>query len=414
MANEVVRHGTRKDRGMGMRPSRATEPSGAEANEDVWLQTITVSYDYPVYFTADVFAPANPDLAAAIARKEPARRHRLLLVVEGNVAEAWPALLRDAERYADFHRDRLELVAVHILPGGGEALKNDPAVPGRVREWVNRYGIDRQSCVVCVGGGALQDAVGYAAATAHRGVRLVRIPTTTLSQNDSAVGVKNGVNAFGKKNFVGTFAPPFAVINDIRLLDTLGERDRRAGLSEAVKVALIRDPAFFRWLAEHADDLRAFRPGATAYMVRRSAEIHLEHIATSGDPFEFGSARPLDFGHWAAHKLESLTRSRLRHGEAVAIGIALDTVYSARQGFLSEADRDGALELLERLGLRLWDEALDRPELLDGLAEFREHLGGELTVTLLRGIGDGFEAHDIDESAMHQSIEWLRHRDVSR
>jgi 3-dehydroquinate synthase len=245
-------------------------------------------------------------------------------------------------------------------------------------------------------------------------VRLVRVPTTVLGQNDSGVGVKNGVNAFGKKNFVGTFAPPFAVINDIRLLDTLGERDRRAGLSEAVKVALIRDPAFFRWLAEHADDLRAFRPGATAYMVRRAAEIHLEHIATSGDPFEFGSARPLDFGHWAAHKLESLTRSRLRHGEAVAIGIALDTVYSARQGFLSEADRDGVLELLERLGLRLWDEALDRPELLDGLAEFREHLGGELTVTLLRGIGDGFETHDIDESAMRQSIERLRHRDVSR
>lgn len=377
---------------------------------DVWLQTITVSYDYPVYFTADVFAPANPDLAAAIARKEPARRHRLLLVVEGNVAEAWPALLRDAERYADAHRDRLELVAAHVLPGGGEALKNDPAVPGRVREWVDRYGIDRQSCVVCVGGGALQDAVGYAAATAHRGVRLVRIPTTTLSQNDSAVGVKNSVNAFGKKNFLGTFAPPFAVLNDVRLLDTLGERDRRAGLSEAVKVALIRDAAFFRWLAENAYDLCASRPEATARMVRRSAEIHLEHIATSGDPFEFGSARPLDFGHWAAHKLESLTRSRLRHGEAVAIGVALDTVYSVLAGFLDPADGDAVLTLLERLGFRLWDDALGRPELLEGLREFREHLGGDLTVTLLRGIGRGFESHHIDEGGMRASVERLRGR----
>jgi 3-dehydroquinate synthase len=388
-------------------PEREIAPAPAS---DVWLQAITVSYDYPVYFTADVFAPANPDLAAAIARKEPARRHRMLLVVEGNVAEAWPALLRDAERYADFHRDRLELVAVHILPGGGEALKNDPAVPGRVREWVNRYGIDRQSCVVCVGGGALQDAVGYAAATAHRGVRLVRIPTTTLSQNDSAVGVKNSVNAFGKKNFLGTFAPPFAVLNDVRLLDTLGERDRRAGLSEAVKVALIRDAAFFRWLAENAYDLCASRPEATARMVRRSAEIHLEHIATSGDPFEFGSARPLDFGHWAAHKLESLTRSRLRHGEAVAIGVALDTVYSVLAGFLDPADGDAVLTLLERLGFRLWDDALGRPELLEGLREFREHLGGDLTVTLLRGIGRGFESHHIDEGGMRASVERLRGR----
>jgi 3-dehydroquinate synthase len=390
-------------------PPLEQEAASAPAS-DVWLQTITVSFDYPVYFTADVFAPANPDLAAAIARKEPARRHRLLLVVEGNVAAAWPALLREAERYADAHRDRLELVAAHVLPGGGEALKNDPAVPGRVREWVDRYGIDRQSCVVCVGGGALQDAVGYAAATAHRGVRLVRIPTTTLSQNDSAVGVKNSVNAFGKKNFVGTFAPPFAVLNDVRLLDTLSERDRRAGLSEAVKVALIRDAAFFRWLAENADDLGASCPEATTRMVRRSAEIHLEHIATSGDPFEFGSARPLDFGHWAAHKLETLTQHRLRHGEAVAIGIALDTVYSVLAGFLDPADGDEVLMLLERLGFGLWDDALGRPELQEGLREFREHLGGELTVTLLRGIGRGFESHHIDDGGMRASVERLRGR----
>lgn len=395
-------------------PLREMEEIGPAPASDVWLQSIAVSYDYPVYFTRDVFAPENPDLAAAIARKEPGRRHRLLLVTEGNVVEAWPRLLRDVERYAEHHRDRLELVAAHVLPGGGEDLKNDPAVPQRVREWVDRHGIDRQSCVVCVGGGALQDAVGYAAATAHRGVRLVRIPTTTLSQNDSAVGVKNSVNAFGKKNFLGTFAPPFAVLNDPRFLDTLSDRDRRAGISEAVKVALVRDTAFFRWLAEHAEALRRFEPEAMARMVRRSAEIHLEHIATSGDPFEFGSARPLDFGHWAAHKLESLTGSRLRHGEAVAIGIALDTVYSAREGFLGEAERDAVLGVLEGVGFRLWNDALGLPGLLEGLREFREHLGGELSVTLLRGIGDGFESHDVREEGIRESVEWLRRRDASR
>jgi 3-dehydroquinate synthase len=138
----------------------------------------------------------------------------------------------------------------------------------------------------------------------------------------------------------------------------------------------------------------------------------------SGDPFELGSARPLDFGHWAAHKLESLSSNRLRHGEAVAIGIALDTLYSAHTGLLRPAAAEAVLALLERLGFRLWDEALDRvsgddgrPDVLAGLAEFREHLGGELTITLLRDIGRGVEVNEMDPNAVIQALRTLRHRD---
>jgi 3-dehydroquinate synthase len=251
-------------------------------------------------------------------------------------------------------------------------------------------------------------------------VRVIRVPTTVLAQNDSGVGVKNGVNAFAKKNFFGTFAPPFAVLNDPRFLETLERRDTIAGMAEAVKVALIRDAAFFAWLLDHAPALADCAPAALGHLVRRCAELHLEHIATSGDPFEFGSARPLDFGHWAAHKLETLTQHRLRHGEAVAIGIALDSIYSVETGLLAPAALEPILSLLERLGFRLWDDALRLPGaggdplVLDGLAEFREHLGGELTITLLRDVGRGVEVHQMSRDLILASLARLQRRDAAR
>ncbi len=380
------------------------------------VQRITLTYDYPVYFTRDVFAPDNADLVEAISRREPERRHRVLVVVERAVADARPRVLEEVHGYAARHHERLALVAEPLVVEGGEAVKNDPGEVRRLQERLNALGMDRQSFVVVVGGGALLDMAGYAAATAHRGVRLVRVPTTVLAQDDAGVGVKNGINMFGKKNFLGTFAPPFAVLNDAAFLDTLSTRDKVAGMAEAVKVALIRDAAFFDWLVSHAGELAACAPEALDHLIRRSARLHLDHIATSGDPFELGSARPLDFGHWAAHKLESLSSYRLRHGEAVAIGMALDSIYSARAGLLEDDVLEPVLCLLERLGLSLWDETLElvgaggRPRILDGLTEFREHLGGELSITFLAKIGWGIEAHSVEEDLVLEAMEALRHR----
>src|SRR5690606_13897504 len=298
-------------------------------------------------------------------------------------------------RYVLAHAERLELVGEPLVVPGGEACKNDARGVDRVHRAVHELKLDRHATIVVIGGGAVLDMVGYAAATAHRGVRLVRLPTTVLGQNDAGAGVKNGINAFGKKNFLGCFQAPFAVVNAAAFLSTLSDRDRRAGMAEAVKVALIRDAAFFAWLEQHAPELRRFEPRALAELVERGARLHLEHIRTSGDPFELGTARPLDFGHWSAHKLESLTDFELRHGEAVAIGVALDTLYSVRAGHLRAAEGARVLRLLEELGLPIWHPALElgralgRRAVLQGLEEFREHLGGELTLTLLAAIGAG-------------------------
>ena len=392
---------------------------GAAAASVTW-QRFSVAYEYPVAFTRGLFEPANPLLVETLSRREPARRHRALVFVDDGVLAARPGLAAAVEAYAAAHAGAMVLAAPPIPVAGGERVKSDPRHFAALQDAIHAHRIDRHSYVIALGGGAVLDAVGFAAATAHRGVRHVRVPTTTLSQNDSGVGVKNAVNLHGVKNYAGAFAPPWAVLNDFDLLRALPGRERRAGIAEAVKVALIRDRAFFEWLDASTRALAAFEPEAEEWMIRRCAELHMRQIARGGDPFEMGSARPLDFGHWAAHKLEALTAHAVSHGEAVAIGVALDARYSVLAGLLPEGDDERVARLLERLGFALHHPALARtgPDgrmaLLEGLDEFREHLGGDLTITLLERLGVGVEVHEIDPGLVAGALRWLAARDGAR
>jgi 3-dehydroquinate synthase len=396
--------------------SKGEETRFGKAGEAVYLQRFVVPYEYPVCFTERLFDPSNPLLADVIGRLEPERRHRCLVLVDDGLLKARPGLCEQIAGYAREHARRIELVEAPAPVPGGERIKNELFFVERIQEQLAGHRIDRHSYVIAVGGGAVLDAVGLVAATTHRGVRHIRVPTTVLAQADSGVGVKNGVNIYGAKNFVGSFAPPFAVLNDLDLIDALPPREKVAGMAEAVKVALIRDGSFFAWLERNADALITFERAAMARLIRRCAELHMHQIAHGGDPFETGSARPLDFGHWSAHKLETLTKHHLRHGEAVAIGIALDSRYSVLAGLLPEGQDERICALLEHLGFRLWHAALEatqadgRLAVMEGLREFREHLGGELTVTLLEGIGAGIEVHVIDELRMQAAIDWLKER----
>jgi len=284
---------------------------------------------------------------------------------------------------------------------------------------LNKYGMCRHSYVIVIGGGAALDLVGFAASTAHRGVRLVRFPTTTLSQGDGGVGVKNGINFFGKKNWVGTFAVPEAVVNDFSFLRTLPDNQKRAGYVEAIKVALIRDRAFFEWIESRASDLAQFQAQPMEQLIRRSAALHLDHIAGSGDPFERGSARPLDFGHWIAHKLEPMSDFQVGHGDAVAIGLAADVLYCAKVGLLKKEAAERVLDLLQVLGFETYHPLLHAKNdsggsiILDGLEEFREHLGGKLTITLIQALGQGVEVHRMDNEQVLLSIDDLRTRSLA-
>lgn len=362
------------------------------------FQRVRLSLDYPVAFTRDVFDSGNRTLVEIVGL-----RARVVAVVDANVLACWPGLADSIKRYA--HHYELDFAGLRTVPGG-EAAKDAGTLEALWGE-LAALRVDRHSYVVAIGGGAALDVIGFAAATLHRGVRLVRIPTTVLAQNDAGIGVKNGINAFGAKNFLGTFAAPFAVIDDIRFLDTLPERDRIAGMAEAVKVALVRDRELFDWLGANAPGLRAFETSTVELAIRRCAELHLDHIATGGDPFEQGNARPLDYGHWAAHKLEILSGHELRHGEAVAIGMAVDARYATLAGLLSAAEADAIIALVEALGLPTWHDLLRDPRLIGGLDDFREHLGGELCITLLAGLGRGVDARDIAIDKIERAIDHL-------
>lgn len=379
-------------------------------------RTIQVSYRHQVHFTQHVFDPSNDLLRDVMAQGARREQHKALVIVDESLAVARPDLVRSIESYFAAHDKVVHLACPPIIMEGGERVKNAYFHVSDIQSNIDRYHIDRHSYLICVGGGALLDMVGLAAATSHRGVRHIRIPTTTLSQDDSGVGVKNGINAFGKKNFIGTFCPPFAVINDFQFLQSLLPRDKRAGYVEAVKVALIRDREFFERIEADAAQLAAFEPAAMQRLIHRCAELHMNHIATSGDPFEFGSARPLDFGHWAAHKLEQLSEYKIRHGEAVAIGIALDSIYARNIGMIDRVSVDRILTLLEKLGFELFaNELLNMDashslQVIAGLEEFREHLGGQLTITLLTSIGQGIEVHEMSLPKVIDAIYELQAR----
>lgn len=397
-----------------MREENASQPTWSP-DQDAHDGAFAVPFLHRLRFTRRAFDPDNPLLRSTLGDDGPETvpPSRVLVFVDEGVARAWPRLLEDVTRYAAAHRDRLLLADDPAVVTGGEAAKNGWEVYETVARAISDHAICRRSYVIAVGGGAVLDAVGFASATAHRGVRLVRLPTTTLAQADSGVGVKSGLNGFGKKNFIGAFAPPWAVINDEAFLSTLSDRDWRCGLAEAVKVALLKSDRFFEQIAAAAPRLAARDEAACIPIVRRSAWLHLHHIVDGGDPFELREAKPLDFGHWSAHRLEQLTGFELRHGEAVAIGIALDSLYSAMSGLLEWSDLKAIHECLAGIGLPLAHPALGETDaLFKGLEEFREHLGGRLSITLLAGIGRPVEAHAIDGVVMARAARRLSRQGV--
>ena len=380
---------------------------------DLEGNAIDISFAVPqqqrLRFTDNVFA-ADKNVLLDVLEPSGAARCKVQLWVDAQVAAANADKIDQLQRLLA-EADHVELTTEIKTVTGGEACKLDRSYVDHMLACFNEADLDRRSYVIVVGGGAVLDAVGFAAATAHRGIRLVRLPTTVLSQADSGVGVKNAINQFNKKNWLGSFAVPWAVINDASILNALPDAEFYSGFSEAVKVTLLKDDAAFEQLCADAARINAREHDPAQRAIRNSVLLHLLHITHGGDPFEVREARPLDFGHWSAHKLESLSDYGMRHGDAVAIGVALDCLYSVRAyGFPAER-AEQVLTCLETMGLPTYHSILEDPQpLYAGLEEFRQHLGGRLTVTMLRDVGDPVDVHEIDESMMGQAIADLRDR----
>jgi 3-dehydroquinate synthase len=372
-------------------------------------QQIQVTFRYAVCFTRDVFAPGNDVLLSQMQGSRP----KVAVFLDSGLEEAQPQLRLGIEQWLHTHRDGISPCPI-VTVQGGEACKNDPEYVLRIVQLLRDNHLDRHSYVVIVGGGAVLDAVGFAASVAHRGVRHIRLPTTVLAQCDSGIGVKNGINFLGAKNFLGTFTPPWAVINDLSLLRTLSLRDWIAGISEAFKVAIIKDRRFLSFLMEHCGALHARDERAMEETIVRCAKLHADHIAQGGDPFEAGSARPLDFGHWSAHCLETLSGYELRHGEAVAIGVALDLGIARNRGLISPQDHAAVVNALQATGLPVWHPALGRCtkdgtlSVCRGLEEFREHLGGELTLVMPKELGHSCQIHDLSYGEIERAVQEMQ------
>lgn len=382
-------------------------------------QELRVPFEYDVVFTRDLFGEKNEALTGVLrAGEEPAR---MLVVIDQGVMTQWPDLSERIRAWCAARTVKVRLVGAPLTVPGGEEVKNDLTFVQRMVHQFQRFEMDRHAFVLVIGGGAVLDAVGLATAVFHRGLRLIRVPTTVLSQDDSGVGVKNGINFDGVKNMIGTFVPPHAVLNDVLFLTSLEQRDWISGLSEAFKVAILKDVAFLEELDRSAEALAGRDLNVMERVVQQCAVLHLDHIRDNGDPFEFGSARPLDFGHWSAHKLETLSNYELRHGEAVAIGIALDLFIAAKMGLIAFDACERVCGAMERCGLLLWHPALVRTSsatgtlaVVTGLEEFRQHLGGRLTVTLPDGLGRKREVHAIPAELIEAGVAWLTARHAAR
>lgn len=375
-------------------------------------QSFQVNFSYPVIFSENIFSIENLDLKTCFENYITSNS-KILVAIDFTFLNFHKYIFQDLKNYFLFYFKDIKIIDNYIEIEGGEKSKNNAEIVNTIIESVHLNAIDRHSFIFVLGGGSVIDTVGFAAAIAHRGIRLVRIPTTTLAQNDAAIGVKNGVNTFGKKNFTGTFAPPFAVINDFNFLTTLNDRDWRCGIAEAIKVALIKDKLFFDNIKNDSVYLANRNMESMQKLIIRCADLHLQHIA-GGDAFEQGSARPLDFGHWSAHKLEYLSDFELRHGEAVAIGIALDCIYSYLIQNISLENLQTILNTLIAVGFDIFSPLLELKDeknsylIINGLQEFREHLGGKLTITLLKEIGLGIETNYLENGIILEAILFLK------
>lgn len=375
-------------------------------------QSFQVNFKYNIVFTTDIFNTNNTSLIK-ILNTYNKNIKKIIIFIDKNIYNINKSIISQIDHYIKKNGKYINLIYKPILITGGEKIKSHYTLVKYAYKIIDKYKICRQSYIISIGGGTLQDLIGFVASTAHRGIRLIRIPTTTLSQDDSGVGVKNGINFNNKKNFIGCFGTPYAVINDYNFLMSLKKENFIEGFSEAIKVALIKNKKLFFLIKNNTTNILNRNRNVTEQIIYECAKIHANHISKKGDPFEVKSSRPLDFGHWSAHKIESLSKYKISHGKSVSIGIALDCTYSYILNILKKEDWKNIIRTLIKLTLPIYTKELSIKEnekysIFNGLEEFREHLGGKLTITLITGIGKKIETHHINKHIYEKAIKLLK------
>ena len=292
---------------------------------------------------------------------------------------------------------------VEVILPDGESHKTLASV-ARILDVLVANRFARDCAVVALGGGVVGDMAGFAAACYQRGVSYVQVPTTLLSQVDSSVGGKTGVNHPGGKNLIGAFHQPLAVLADTRTLTTLPPRELRAGLAEVIKYGLICDAAFFAWLEAHLDELLDGDPVALAHVIHRSCQIKAEIVGR--DEREQGDRALLNLGHTFGHAVEAATEyKQWLHGEAIGAGLLMAVAMSRECGLLSSGDVARVHKLIERAGLPTRIEAVSPESALEHMRIDKKVKGGRIRLILLRKIGETFITADYPEAALDRTLQ---------
>jgi 3-dehydroquinate synthase len=287
------------------------------------------------------------------------------------------------------------------LPDGEKYKTLD--VLGRVFDALVEARLNRDACVVALGGGVVGDMAGFAAACYQRGIDFVQVPTTLLAQVDSAVGGKTGINHAGGKNLIGAFHQPRAVISDLATLRSLPPREFRAGLAEVIKYGLVDDAEFLAWIERHIEALLALDMQALGYAVRRSCEIKARIVAA--DEHEHGQRALLNLGHTFGHAIETATGyGEWLHGEAVAVGMLLATDLSQRLGLLDTPDLQRIRMLLQRAGLPDTAPRIGAKRALELMGMDKKVLQGRIRLVLLSRLGAGIVSGDYPVEALQETL----------
>lgn len=301
-----------------------------------------------------------------------------------------------------------------VVVPAGEASKSF-AMLERVCDALIAARIERGDLIVALGGGVIGDLTGFASSVVRRGVDFVQVPTTLLAQVDSSVGGKTAINSTQGKNLVGAFYQPILVIADTALLDTLPEREFRAGYAEVVKYGLLGDLSFFEWLEANWREVFAGGPergnlaAPREFAIQKSVQAKAEIVRR--DERETGDRMLLNLGHTFGHAFEAAAgfSDRLLHGEAIGLGMSLTFEFSARRGLIAQAEAERAIRHLAATGLptHVKDTAGPHPDvdtLMELIAQDKKVRRGKLTFILVRGIGQAFVTRDVEASEVREFL----------
>jgi 3-dehydroquinate synthase len=369
----------------------------AASESDTTIELALPGRSYAIVIGENLVASAGNRIADALPRA------RCAVVSDQTVADLHLAPLK-----ASLEECGIFLGSAVVAPG--EASKSFPVL-AKVCETLLDLGVERGDCVVAFGGGVVGDLAGFAASILRRGVRVVQMPTTLLSQVDSAIGGKTGIDTKQGKNLIGTFHQPSLVLADISVLSTLSKREFRAGYAEVAKYGLLGDAPFFAWLEESWADVFSGQDAKRRRAVETSARAKAR-IVEADEREESGTRALLNLGHTFGHALEAFAgySDRLLHGEAIAIGMRLAFTYSVEQGLCPADDAARVAKHFTDVGLPTEIAAIpgDAPttgELLRIMAQDKKVRGGKLALVLVRGIGQAFVEGDV---AMDPLTEFLK------